>query len=132
MLTWLKSAFVALWANEILLFMAMWFVWNYTPLCLYQLLCCFLSSPKVVLPREGWFIERLHCNSYMFEGPTTQIAHGHYVLKACPQQCNKKPYCTYEWLPFIYYVCFLCPDLIAVKYMHMVNFFFQFAHEYIF
>lgn len=35
----------------------------------------------------------------MIEGPVAQITHGYYTLKACPLQCNKRCYCTYEWLP---------------------------------
>lgn len=45
----------------------------------------FLSSPKMVLPRAGWFIECSQCNSYTVEGPMVQITHSYYVLKACPQ-----------------------------------------------
>lgn len=112
-LSWLISAFVALWTSEIWLLMSVWLGWNYTPLYWSRLLCHFLSSPRVILPRASWFIEWLHCNSYMVEGPMAQITHGYYVLKARPQQCNKKCYCTYVvWMvPFIWYVCFLYPFL---------------------
>lgn len=62
----------------------------------------FLSSPRMVLPRAGWFIECLHCNGYTVEGPMAQITHGYYVLKACPQQGNKKKKVRLRWMaPFI-------------------------------
>lgn len=51
--------------------MAVWLGWNYTPLCWSQVLCHFLRGPRVILPRSGWFIEWLHYNSYMVEGPIT-------------------------------------------------------------
>lgn len=108
-LSWPMSAFVALWASEIWLLMSVWLGWNYTPLCWSQLLCCFLSSPRVILPRASWFIEWLHCNSYMVEGPMAQITHGYYILKACPQQGNKKCYRTHEWLPWFGMFVFFCP-----------------------
>lgn len=111
-LNWLLSVFEALWTSEILLFMAVWLGWNYTPLCRSQMLCHFLRCPRVILPTAGWFIEWLHCNSYMVEGPMAQITHGYYVLKACPQKCNKKCYCTYEWFPsfcmFVFSIPFRC------------------------
>lgn len=91
--------------------MAVWLGWNYTPLCWSQLLCHFLRGPRVILPRPGWFIEWLHSNIYMVEGPMAQITHGYYALKACPLQCNKRCYCTHEWLPLMLYVCFLYPFL---------------------
>lgn len=49
-----------------------------------------LSSPRVVLPRAGWFIECSLCNGYTVEGPMAQITHDYYVLKACPRQRSKK------------------------------------------
>lgn len=105
------SVFVKLWTSEIWLFMAVWLGWNYTPLCWSQLLCHFLRGPRVILPRPGRFIEWLRCNSYMVEGPLAQITYGYYALKACPLQCNKRCYCTYEWLPsyctFVFYILFL-------------------------
>ena len=60
----------------------MWLGWNYTPLCWSQLLCHFLRGPRVILPRPGRFIEWLHCNSYMVEGPMARITHGDYTLSA--------------------------------------------------
>ncbi len=88
----------------------MWLGWNYTPLCSPQLLRHFLRGPRLILPRLGRFIEWLHCNSYMVECPMAQITHGYYALKGCPLQCNKRCYCTYEWLPscsmFVFYFLF--------------------------
>lgn len=75
----------------------------------------FLSSPRMVLPRAGWFIECSHCNGYMVEGPMAQITHGYYVLKACPQQCNKKSATALNGS--IHLVRFFVPALSnAVKY----------------
>lgn len=36
----------------------------------------------MILPRPGRFIEWLHCNSYMVEGPMARITHGDYALSA--------------------------------------------------
>lgn len=118
-LSWPMSAFVALRASEIWLLMSVWLGWNYTPLCWSQLLC-FLSSPRVILPRASWFIEWLHCNSYMVEGPMAQITRGYYVLKARPQQCNKK--CLpHSWMgPLIWHVCFFSVLFTTIKYRHVV------------
>lgn len=110
---------MVLCTSEIWLFMAVWLGWNYTPLCWSRLLCHFLRGPRVISPRPGWFIEWLHCNSYMVEGPMAQITHGYYALKACPLQCNKRCYCTHEWLPscciFVFYILFFN----AIKYTYM-------------
>lgn len=73
----------------------------------------FLSSPRVVLPRAGWFIECSHCNGYTVEGPMAQITHSYYVLKAFPQQRNKKVWL--RWIaPFIWHVSLSLSN--AVKY----------------
>lgn len=71
----------------------------------------FLSSPRAVLPRAGWFIECSLCNGYTVEGPMAQITQGHYILKACLQQRNKKKKCDCaEWL--YSFGIFLCTVLI--------------------
>lgn len=75
----------------------------------------FLSSPRMVLPRAGWFIECSHCNGYTVEGPMAQITHGYYVLKACPQQCNKKSATALNGS--FHLACFFVPALSnTVKY----------------
>lgn len=127
---------MALRAVEIWLLMVVWLGWNYTPLHRSWLRCHFLSSPGVILPRAAWFIERLHCNSYMVEGPMAQITQGCYVLKACPPQCNKTCHCTHEQLPSLGVSFSLMPFLMPRIHEHgfvrgqVSNqyFSFQFAH----